>query len=49
MFLSETAERYVRDLRDPVAIWAKFKEVFSKVGFVGGRGYKQAFATRQGC
>jgi hypothetical protein len=35
LFLSETAERYVRDLRDPVAVWAKLKEVFSKVGFAG--------------
>lgn len=35
LFLSETAEKYVRDLRDPVAIWAKLKDVFSKVGFAG--------------
>lgn len=33
LYLSETAERYVRDLRDPVAVWAKLKEVFSTVGF----------------
>jgi len=33
LYLSETAERYVRDVRDPVALWAKLKEVFSKVGF----------------
>lgn len=33
LYLSESAERYVRDLRDPVAIWAKLKEVFSVVGF----------------
>lgn len=35
LFLSETAERYVRDLRDPVAVWSKLKEVFSKIGFAG--------------
>jgi hypothetical protein len=35
LFLLKTAERYMRDLRDPVAIWAKLKEVFSKVGFAG--------------
>lgn len=33
LYLSETAERYVRDVRDPVVVWAKLKEVFSKVGF----------------
>jgi hypothetical protein len=33
LYLSETAERYVRDVRDPVALWAKLKEVFFKVGF----------------
>jgi hypothetical protein len=33
LYLSETAERYVRDVRDPVALWAKLKDVFSKVGF----------------
>jgi hypothetical protein len=33
LYLSETAERYVRNLRDPVAVWAKLKEVFSTVGF----------------
>ena len=33
LYLSDTAERYVRDLRDPVAVWAKLKEVFSTVGF----------------
>lgn len=33
LYLSETAERYVRDIRDPVEVWAKLKEVFSKVGF----------------
>lgn len=33
LYLSETAERYVRDLRDPVAVWAKLKEVFSTTGF----------------
>ena len=33
LYLSETVERYVRDLRDPVIIWAKLKEVFATIGF----------------
>ena len=34
LYLSEEAERYVRDLRDPVAVWEKLEEVFSTVSFV---------------
>jgi hypothetical protein len=33
LFLLEIVERYVRDLKDLIAVWAKLKEVFSKVGF----------------
>ena len=34
LYLLETAERYIRDLRDPIIIWAKLKEVFATVRFI---------------
>ena len=31
--LSESAEKHVQDMRDPVAIWKKLKDVFEVRGF----------------
>jgi hypothetical protein len=33
LYISETVDKYVEGLRDPIAIWARLRESFSRVGF----------------
>jgi hypothetical protein len=46
LYLSDTAEQHVRDLRDPIEVWNKLKESFSRVGFAARYNlWKQLFTV----
>jgi hypothetical protein len=47
LYLSDTAEQHVRDLRDPIMVWNKLKESFSRVGFAARYNvWKQLFTVK---
>lgn len=33
LYLDDMAEKHIRDLTDPIAVWAKLKDVYSCSGF----------------